>query len=363
MDNIANIKNVYLYNKTLHNKVIKKERKKRIIWAIASLWIILISTFSFIYIVTNGNLAKQWVVLWIFLMVLAIFSFFCLMYNLFTLGSFLTEKILFSDRTYATTNNDEIITFKFERNSSYFRYDLLKGNLLDELVKVLVLQMSVSKENKEINQKIQDKNVLLNDLYECLNIVNVYKVVEKKDRIEIMCDYIDLINNTACKNKSLTIYKCYDNFEELLNKLKKKEQKKKKSITQENGEHDGFVKFVLGGSGWSNTFSFHAAMILVLLSLLKNEVLSIGFVLEFGMAFLICILYCQKRALKYLHKDSEEDRNFLLKRIKINVITLVLYSIFLIIYSIIYTEAIQVTLFGAICVLVVILLLILKIEK
>ena len=29
MDNIANIKNVYLYNKTLHNQVIKKERKKR----------------------------------------------------------------------------------------------------------------------------------------------------------------------------------------------------------------------------------------------------------------------------------------------------------------------------------------------
>lgn len=30
MDNIANIKNVYLYNKILHNKVIKKERKKEL---------------------------------------------------------------------------------------------------------------------------------------------------------------------------------------------------------------------------------------------------------------------------------------------------------------------------------------------
>lgn len=363
MDNIANIKNVYLYNKTLHNKVIKKERRKRIIWIVVSLLIMLVSVLFYFIILTNKYIPTFLAIIVLFLIALAVIFFFVFFYNLLRLGWFGTEKMLLSSRAYAISSNDEIITFKFIMDSTYMRYDLLKNNLADELVKVLAWQMSANKEKKKFNHKIESNNVLLTDLEDCLSIVNVYKVMEKENCIEIMCDYIDLINNTACKNKSLTIYKCYDNFEELLNKLKKKEQKKKKSITQENGEHDGFVKFVLGGSGWSNTFSFHAAMILVLLSLLKNEVLSIGFVLEFGMAFLICKLYCQKRALKYLHKDSEEDRNFLLKRIKINVITLVLYSIFLIIYSIIYTEAIQVTLFGAICVFVVILLLILKIEK
>lgn len=363
MDNIANIKNVYLYNKTLHNQVIKKERKKRIIWTIASLLIILISVFSFIYIVTNENLAKQWAVLWILLMVLAIFSFFCLMYNLFTLGGFLTEKIIFSDRAYATTNNDEILTFKFERNSSYFRYDLLKGNLLDELVKVLVLQMSVSKENKEINQKIQDKNVLLNDLYECLNIVNVYKVVEKKDRIEIICDYINLINNTSCKKQSLTIYKYYDNWQDLLNKLKVKEQKKKELITQENGEHSGFVTFVLNSSlRKSNAIVFHSVMILILILSLKGEI-DFGFWLEFGVAVFISTLYCQKRSLKYLYKDSVEEKKFLLKRIKINKITLVVYSISLIVYLVIYSEAIPTILFGIICIFIILFILKLKIEK
>lgn len=362
MDNIANIKNVYLYNKTLHNKVIKKERKKRIIWIIVSLLIILISAFSFICIVTNENLAKQWAVLWILLMVLAIFSFFCLMYNLFTLGSFLTEKIIFSDRAYATTNNDEIITFKFERNSSYFRYDLLKGNLLDELVKVLVLQMSVSKENKEINQKIQDKNVLLNDLYECLNIVNVYKVVEKKDRIEIICDYINLINNTSCKKQLLTIYKYYDNWQDLLNKLKVKEQKKKELITQENGEHSGFVTFVLRSSSKSNQLHFHVIMILTSVFCLIDKI-EIGLVFVFGMAYLISMLYCQKRALKYLYKDSMEEKEFLLKRIKINKITLVVYLISLIVYLVIYPEAIPTILFGAICIFIILFILKLKIEK
>lgn len=363
MDNIGNIKNVYLYNKTLHNKVIKKERKKRIIWIIVSLLIILISVSSFIYIVTNENLAKQWAVLWILLMVLAIFSFFYLLYNLFTLGSFLTEKIIFSDRAYATTNNDEILTFKFERNSSYFRYDLLKGNLLDELVKVLVLQMSVSKENKEINQKIQDKNVLLNDLYECLNIVNVYKVVEKKDRIEIICDYINLINNTSCKKQSLTIYKYYDNWQDLLNKLKVKEQKKKELITQENGEHSGFVTFVLNSSlRKSNAIVFHSVTILILILSLKGEI-DFGFWLEFGVAVFISTLYCQKRALKYLYKDSMEENEFLLKKIKINKITLAVYSILLIAYSIIYIEAIPTILFGAICIFIILFILKLKIEK
>ncbi len=362
MDNIGNVRNVYLYNKTLHNQVIKEERKKRIICTIVSLLIILISVFSFIYIVTNENLAKQWAILWILLMVLAIFFFFCLMYNLFTLGGFLTEKIIFSDRAYATTNNDEILTFKFERDSSYFRYNLLKGNLLEELVKVLVLQMSVSKENKEINKKIQDKNVLLNDLYECLNIVNVYKVVEKKDRIEIICDYINLINNTSCKKQSLAIYKYYDNWQDLLNKLKVKEQKKKELITQENGEYSGFVTFVLRSSSKSNQLHFHVIMILTSVFCLIDKK-EIGLVFVFGMTYLISMLYCQKRALKYLRKDSVEEKNFLLKRIKINKITLVVYSISLIVYLVIYSEAIPTILFGIICIFIILFILKLKIEK
>lgn len=362
MDNIGNIKNVYLYNKASHNQIIKIERKKRIILTIVSLLIILISTFSFLYIVTNENLAKQWAVLWIFLMVSAIFSFFCLMYNLFTLGGFLTEKIIFSDRAYATTNNDEILTFKFERDLTYFRYDLLKGNLLDELVKVLVLQTSVSKENKKISQKIQDKNVLLNDLYECLNIVNVYKIVEKKDHIEIICDYINLINNTSCKKQSLTIYKYYDNWQDLLNKLKVKEQKKKETITQENGEHSGFVTFVLRSSSKSSQLYFQVIMILTSVLCLIDEN-KIGFVFVFGMAYLIGMVYCQKRALKYLHKDSLEENKFLLNSIKINKITLVVYSILLIVYLIIYTEEIPYVLFNAIIISIILFIIKLKIEK
>lgn len=362
MNDKLSIKNVFLYDDKLRDKIIQKERRKRIIWIVVSLLIMLVSVLFYFIILTNKNIPIFLEILVLFLIALALVFFFVFFYNLLRLGQFGTEKKLLSSRAYAISSNDEIITFKFIMDSTYIRYDLLKNNLADELVKVLAWQMRANKEKKKFNHKIESNNVLLTDLEECLSIVNVYKVIEKENCIEIMCDYINLINNTACKNKSLTIYKCYDNFEELLNKLKKKEQKKKESITQENGEHDGFVKFVLGGSGWPNTFYFHAVMILVLLSSLKSK-LNFGIVLEFGIAYLIIMLYCQKRALKYLHKDSEEDRKFLLNRIKINMIILVLYSIFLIIYSIIYTEAIQVTLFGAICVFVVILLLILKIEK
>ena len=365
MDNIGNIKNVYLYNKTLHNQVIKK----RIIWVIASLLIILIFVFSFIYIetnyiVTNEILAKQWAVLWILLMVLAFFSFFCLIYNLFTLGSFPTEKIIFSDRVYATTNNDEILTFKFERNLPYIRYDLLKDNLLDEFVKVLVLQMRVSKENQEINQKIQDKNVLLNDLYECLNIINVYKVVEKRDHIEIICDYIDLINNTSGKKQSLAIYKYYDNWQELLNKLKVKKQKKKEFITQENEESSRLVTSALRSSSKSNQRYFHVNMILIsVYCLIYGNGNEIALIFVFGIDFIISTLHCQKRALKYLHKDSMEENEFLLKGIKINEITLVAYSILLIVYLVIYPEAIPTTLTSAICIFSISFIFRLKIEK
>ncbi len=83
----------------------------------------------------------------------------------------------------------------------------------------------------------------------------------------------------------------------------------------------------------------------------------------FGIDYLISTLHCQKRALKYLHKDSMEENEFLLKGIKINEITLVAYSILLIVYLVIYPEAIPTTLTSAICIFSISFIFRLKIEK
>ena len=112
MDNKVSIKNVYLYNEDLHNLATKKEKKKRIIWTIVSLFITLLSTFSIVYIITN-DWVKNLVVLYVVLMVLTIIFFFVFMYNFFTLASFLGLKVIFSDRAYAMSKKffDDVIMF------------------------------------------------------------------------------------------------------------------------------------------------------------------------------------------------------------------------------------------------------------
>lgn len=220
MDNKIKITEVFLYNKTLYNQMNKKEMVKRIKWTLSSLLIVIVCTISYILIITNDNIDKFLAILSFILLALGFIAIFIFMYHLMSLLSLFSIKVVFSDRCYAVTDKNEIITFKYARNSYYFRYDLLKNNLLDEIINLLILQNSLNKENKEMLGKIEEKKMALTDLYECLNIVNVYEIKEKEDCIEVMCDYIDLIRNTSYKKQSLTIYKYFDNWEELLNKLK-----------------------------------------------------------------------------------------------------------------------------------------------
>lgn len=362
MDNKISIKNVYLYNKDLHNQATKKEKKKRIIWTIVSLLITLLSAFAIVYIIAN-DLIKNLAILYFILMALAIILFFVFMYNFFSLVSFITQKVIFSDRAYAITNNDEIITFKYQRNSPYFRYNVLKGTLLDEIVKILTLQTSVSKENKEMIEKINDNNMALNDLYECLNIVNVYKIKEKEDCIKIMCDYVDLIRNTSCKKQLLTIYKYYENWEELLDNLKKQKDKKKQSLTQQDGKHSGFVDFILRCSlRKSNAIFFHAFFAYAIIDSIKEEYLFAIWV-EFGIAVLLSVLYSQKRALSYLYNNDNGEKEYLLKRIKNNKIVLAIYIMLLLAYSIMNIKEIPVIFFTAIGIFVILFMIKKRIEK
>ena len=49
-------------------------------------------------------------------------------------------------------------------------------------------------------KKVNENNIILNDLYEYLEIVNVYEINEENNYIEIRCDFIDLLKNTCVKN-------------------------------------------------------------------------------------------------------------------------------------------------------------------
>jgi len=203
----------------------------------------------------------------------------------------------------------------------------------------------------------------LNDLYECLNIANVYKLKEKEDCIEVLCDYVDLIKNTSCKRQSLTIYKYYENWEELLNKLKIQKDKIKKSLTQEDGEHSGFVAFVLKSSlNKLNAIFFHGFIIFALIYSIKEDYLSAIF-LEFGIATLIGILYSQMRALKYLYDNDEDTKEFLLSKIKNNKIILAIYSIVLLAYSIMNIKEIPVIFITAIGIFIILVMIKKRIEK
>lgn len=363
MNNKVSIKKLYLYNKELHNQIIKKEKKKRLICTIVSLLIIVISVFGVVNIIVKDNWINYLVIVYFILMIMAGIFFFCFLHNLILLGNLFTEKALFLDRGYAITNKDEIITFKFNRSSPYFRYNILKNNLLDEVIKILSLQISIHKDKKKIKDKTKEKDIALNDLIECTNIINVYKIKENEDCIEILCDYVDLIKNTCRKKQPLTIYKYYEDWEEFLDKIKIQKDKIKKSLTKEDGEHSGFVDFVLKSSlRKSNAIFFHTFFAYALLCSIKEEYL-FALWLEIGIASLIGILYFQKRALKYLYKNDADAKEFLFNKIKNNKIVIAVYLILLIVYSIINIKEIPIILISAIFIYSILFVIIRKIEK
>ncbi len=359
MNNEISIKKIYLFDKTTYKSVIKKERNKRIIWATISFLIMVFSVFFVVYSIRHN--LNDLAVLGLIFIVLSIVFFFVFFYNILMLaGVFWGLEPIFSSRAYAITNNDEIITLKYEIDSYYYRYDVLKDNLLDDIVKLLAFQLSLSKETKEMGKEIEENTMVLNNLYECLNIINVYNVEEKEDKIEIVCDYIDLIKNTSCKKEKLTIFKYYENWEELLDSLKRKKDKPKKEINMQDGKHRNFVDFVIRSSeNKNNAIALWITLIIVIRFITDVYAFAIG--LEFYIVLLVSIIYMKKRALKYLYDDIEKE--LLLRKMKIQTVALAIFLIVLIIHAFMHKEVISTLLIASGIWLIILLTMKKKIEK
>ena len=296
INNKISIKKVYLYNNDLYNKVTKGDKKKLLIWVIISLIISLISVFFIVYIIKN-NLVKNFLILSFILIVSAIIFIFIFIYKLLLLTSVLSQKSLFSNRIYVITNNNKIISLKYINKYPLFKGNIFDNTLLDEMFKILIYKTSINKDNKEMIKKVNENNIILNDLYEYLEIVNVYEINEENNYIEIRCDFIDLLKNTCIKNNILTIYKYYEEWEDILKSLEIQKDKEKAVLTLPIVEHNNFIKFVLQYSlRKSNAIWFHCFFAFAFISLIHSKN-TLAILLEFGIAILLISLYLKIRTL------------------------------------------------------------------
>lgn len=180
----------------------------------------------------------------------AIFMSFMLIDFLFTLYYGMqwqlnkTMDALVSGSTiYAIDKKENIFKIKLKINKAFYsNISKTLAPALDSKVvavsKAASAILDVKKQEKELEKK---EKKCLENLLESLEeediaiyeYPNIYKVQDKKNYIECVCDEVDIKSNEWKKKEKLVIYKYYDNVEELIKIIKKNKKKEKKVLQKE----------------------------------------------------------------------------------------------------------------------------------
>ncbi len=349
VDNLK-IKKICLYNQKIYKQKNNKKKLKKVLSILISALIIAVLVFCYIKIVTIEKPAKFLAYIGIILFVLSIVFFFIFLYFLLSFFQFITDKEILSSRCYIITNDNRLISLKFLGDIFYSRYDIVKDSVLDDIIKYIFFRKKLKDENQKNFEKIEKNNINFENVIDCLDIVNVYKIKEFNDKIQVTCDYLNLLNNTSCKNQTITIYKYYDNWENILDLLKSKIKNGKQKIDNKDGEHRGFINFIVNCyKNKKNIIIYIIPFLVTIKDIMKISTEKKGdlipIIIFYGLVVTIfsVIVYADKKALKYLTKDDKKEKEIILKQIKINILVLIVYSIlalFFIMYSKYIIEAI-----------------------
>ncbi len=335
LDNIK-IKKTFLYNQNLYNKLNNKKKRKIIKFIVISILIIFMSVLTIIKIASaDGAIEIPGIIAFLLILLPAVF-FFILFYNLLMLGTCISDKDIFSDRVYAITTDDKFILFRFARNFTYYRR--INGGIIESLLRYLIFRKNVNDENDKFVEKVNNDNIDINELIECSEVINVYDIKDNKENVEITCDYVDLVYKKVLKKQNLTIYKFFENWEEINKFLKLKIKENKKQITYESGKYQGFITFVLAVclNKRNNIISYAFPFIGIMYGILSNSDKMANSYMYFLLAitYFIILVHSEKKALGYTNDSNEQS--IIKNKLKKDRIFMGIYFFFLIIFILLY---------------------------
>lgn len=303
---------VFLYNNDLYKKV-EKESHNKLIKRMILFSVIEIICIS--YIVISFKIEDNDVIKYIMggalgLGIIIFFPWFYYFMNF--LISIFGNKTIFNDRCYIITNN-KFLSLKYGRNFSRIHLRP-SSNILPVLIEYIYNIHNINQENENIKQTIINNNINMDDLYSCIEIINVHNIKEFKDRYEIKCDYVEKIGNKNYVKDTLTIYKYYDNHNEIYNYLQSMSKDIKKEITRTD-KNENILNFAL--KFCDNKMIYIVSTSFVLYELFTNlKEIPLNLVFVFYMYF--AGVYILKKAKKYT--DNDEEKKKLNKSLKINSI-------------------------------------------
>lgn len=308
--NDGNIK-TFLYNNELYRKV-DKENHNKLIKGLLIFSIIEIICIA--YIIISFNIDNNDIVRYIMggALGLAIILFFPWFYYFMNvLIEIFGNKNIFSDRCYIITNN-KFLSLKYGRNFSRIHLRPSNNSLLS-IIEYIYNIKSIKEEDEEIREKMKNAESFdLNDLYSCIEIINVYNIKEYNDRYEIKCDYIEKVGNKNYVKDTLTIYKYYDNYDEIYNYLNSMRTNSKKEVIRTN-KNENLLNFAL--KCCDNKMIYIVSILFVLYGLF-TKIKELPFDLVFVFYMYFAGVYILKKAKKYC--SNNEEKNKINKKLKID---------------------------------------------
>ena len=311
---------IFLYNDELYKKSDKENYnkliKKLLIFSI-------IEIICIMYIIISFNIGENDIVKYIMagalgLGIILFFPWFYYFTN-FLIRIF-DNNVIFNDTCYIIANN-KFLSLKFERNFSKIYLKPLNNSLLS-IIEYIYNIKSIKKDNDEIKEKMQNTDTFdLNDLYSCIEIINVYSIKEYSDKYEIKCDYIEKVDNKNYVQETLTIFKYYDNYDEIYNYLNNIKNKSKKELPKTDN-NESIIFFALRYC--DNKIIYIISLLFIIYGLFTN-IKDISFNLIFVFYIYFPGVYILRKIKKYC---NDEELNIVNKKLKIDSI-LMYASLFL----------------------------------
>lgn len=313
---------IFLYSQDEYNRINRKEFIKSAIKSIICIsvyaigyWIIKYGSYNLLAITSSVMVIDG--------------IFFMFPYVTKTL-SFLSEVIIYQDRCYIITKNQRLISVKLINkdiiSTSSYRS---RGNIITHTLRMYLYNKSnQSFQNKIKNYTKEDlkKLVETENIFSYYELINVYKIKELNDCLEINCDYIDM-RGQVHKKEEKTIFKYLDNIDVLKAYLKEKIRNPQDLTPYIEKQPPLPPQYKTKGKGHAmSIFGYVMPIFFILLAIFESsyKINIIAFCLSLGVAYLIPVCYY----LKYLIKKADEYQQFYMnKRLRTNKIVLGIYLI------------------------------------
>lgn len=187
---------IFSFDPSEYNRINSPKSRKQLTSLLISVFIELGSIIGFIFTISNLQPSTVSLIIRGVLLLLAIIFFFVSFYKILIYFSKYSEIGIVSMRCYVI-NNNKLYSIMF--------FNELDENILNEFF--LTKGMPKEEETDSLN------------IIQCLEFTKVYSIQEFDDRFEIICDYLDVLNNNIKNKDKIVIYKYFQNLNDVIQKL------------------------------------------------------------------------------------------------------------------------------------------------